>query len=104
MEDCCFSEKEWMDNSLAWAAQCGHDRVVRILLSEDDIEADKPDKYGRTPLLLAARNGNEEMVRMLLGRNDVNPNKPDLDGRTSLSLAARNGYLDGTTSTPMILI
>ena len=74
MEDWCFSREEWMDNSLAWAAQNGHEGVVRMLLGQDDIEPDKPDSNGRTPLMRAACNGNEEVVRMLLARNDVNPN------------------------------
>ena len=46
MEDWCFSREEWMDNSLAWAAQNGHEGVVRMLLGQDDIEPDKPDKNG----------------------------------------------------------
>ena len=73
MEDCCFNQKDWMANSLAWAAENGHEGVVRMLLGQDDIEPDEQDEDGETPLLLAARNGHSGVVGMLLGRNDVNP-------------------------------
>ena len=37
----------------------GHEEVVRILLERDDVDPNKPDVCGRTPLLWAAANGQE---------------------------------------------
>jgi len=39
---------------LAWAALYGHQEVVEILLGRDDINPNKPNKNGRTPLWCAA--------------------------------------------------
>ena len=50
---------------------------MRTLLRRDDVNPDKPDSSGQTPLLCAAENGHEEVVRMLLGRGDVNPDGED---------------------------
>jgi len=65
---------------------------VRTLLERDDVDPDKADKWGQTPLLWAANNGREGAVRMLLERNDVNPEKADKCGRTPLSLATKNRH------------
>jgi len=40
---------------LAWVAHNGHVGAVKGLLEWDDINPDKPDNSGRTPLLIAAR-------------------------------------------------
>ena len=65
---------------------------MKILLGRHDIDLDRRDKYGLTPLLRTAENGHEAVVRILLGRDDVDPNKPDNKGRTPLKCAAENGY------------
>ena len=38
------------DTPLAWAARNGHEGVVKILLARDDIDLDKRDSEGRSPL------------------------------------------------------
>jgi len=68
-----------------------HERVVKTLLERDDVNPDKPDKGGQTPLWWAAWNGREGVLRMLLGRDCVNPDKPDSNGRTPLWGAAESG-------------
>jgi len=57
-----------------------------MLLKRDDVNPDKPDNCGRTPLSLAAtplsfaaRDGHEKVVKMLLERDDPSPDKPDSD-------------------------
>ena len=45
---------------------------MRILLERNDVNPDRANKRGQTPLLWA-RNGYEGVVGMLLERNDVNP-------------------------------
>ena len=59
---------------------------MRILLERDDIDPDKPDQDGRTPLWWAAWVGQEGVVKLLLGRDDVNPDKPDKSGLTPREL------------------
>ena len=104
---------------LIWAAICGHEEVVRLLLGEKHIQPDQHDtNYGRTALSWAAGCGNEGVVRLFLGpqfvnpgslgrrwsktpqvagllfgRKYVNPDSSSESGRKPLSWAAGNGHL-----------
>ena len=49
---------------LSWAAQNGHEAVVKLLLDTGRVDADSKDKYGQTPLSLAARSGHEAVVKL----------------------------------------
>ncbi|RPA92093.1 ankyrin, partial [Choiromyces venosus 120613-1] len=79
---------------LCWAAENGHEAVVKTLLAREDVNPNTPDtEYGQTPLCWAAENGHEAVVKTLLAREDVNPNTPDTRyGQTPLCWAARNGH------------
>ena len=79
---------------LSWAAEKGHERIVRLLLGRKDVNPNTPDMaYGRTPLWWAAGNGHERIAELLLGRKDVYPDTPDTEhGQTPLSWAAGNGH------------
>ena len=44
---------------------------MKILVGQDDINLDKPDNGGQTPLSWAAVLGRGEMVEILLGRDGV---------------------------------
>ncbi|MCJ1255063.1 hypothetical protein MMC24_002879 [Lignoscripta atroalba] len=77
---------------LSYAAENGHEAVVRLLMTRDDVEADSRDQYGRTPLSLAAENGHEAVVRLLMTRDDVKADSRDQYRRMPLSLAAENGH------------
>ena len=55
---------------------------MRLLLARDDVNPNKPDNNGRTPLWCASVNGHEGVVRLLLARSNVNSDKPDSDGIT----------------------
>ena len=70
------------------AALFGHEGVVRILLGREEVDPDKPDHTGRTPLLGAALNGHEGVMKILLGREEVNASRLDNYGRTPLLYAA----------------
>jgi len=63
-----------------------------MLLGREEVNPDKPDKWGRTPLLYTAKCGHEGVVKILLGRGEVNPDKPDRLGQTPLPGAAQNGH------------
>ena len=77
---------------LSWAAVNGHEAVVKLLLSRDDVAADSQDKNGQTPLSLAAKNGHEAVVKLLLSRDDVVADSQNEYGRTPLSWAAKKGH------------
>jgi len=78
---------------LSWAADNGHEGIVKLLLDRKDVNPEIPDTtYGQTPLSCAAENGREGVVKLLLGRKDVNPDSLSKSGRTPLSWAAANGH------------
>jgi len=78
---------------LSWAAENGHEGVVKLLLAREDVSPNSISKSGLTPLPWAAMNGHEGTVKLLLRRDDVNPDIPDRGyGRTPLSWAAGNGH------------
>ena len=78
---------------LSYAAQNGHEAVVKLLLDISEVDADTKDNSRRTPLLYAAQNGNEAVVKLLLDTGKVDANaKGDYSGRTPLSYAAENGH------------
>ena len=66
--------------------------AVKMLLERNDVNPDKADKGGRTPLSWAASYGYEEIVEILLERNDVNPDTQDERGRTPFSWAVIYGH------------
>jgi ankyrin repeat protein len=51
--------------------------MVKLLLSNDDVDPDCKDKYGRTPLWYAAANMRATVVKLLLTTGDVDPNAED---------------------------
>ena len=77
---------------LGWAAHNGHEKVVKILLGQEEVNPDVPDSFGQTPLSHAAWTGHEGVVKMLLAQEEVFPDKPDKDGRTPLSHATWDGH------------
>ena len=96
--------KEWDINAgdyfgstaLTWAAERGHEGVVKILLGRGDINPDQADTdWGKSPLIWAADSGHEGIVKMLLERDGVNPNATE-DGfyGTALSWAAEGSHVE----------
>ncbi|PVH92983.1 hypothetical protein DM02DRAFT_499359, partial [Periconia macrospinosa] len=56
-------DTEYGRTPLWWAAEEGHDAVLKLLLAKDGIDPDSKDtKYGQTPLSVAARNGHKAVV------------------------------------------
>ena len=61
--------------------------MLKTLLAREEVNPNKPDNTGRTPLSHAAGNENEYVVKLLLGQ-EINLDQPDNKGRTPLSHAA----------------
>jgi ankyrin repeat protein len=73
---------EYGRTPLLWAAENGHEAVVKLLLDKDaDIES--KDKNDRTPLSWAAKKAHEAVVKLLLDKNGDVKSKDD-DDRTPL--------------------
>jgi ankyrin repeat protein len=67
------SEDTYGQTPLSWAAENGHEAVVKLLLEKGaDLEA--KDKDGWTPLLWAAEKGHEAIVKLLLEKGAQNHN------------------------------
>jgi len=108
------------DNSgrtpLSWAAERGHETVIRELLMQDGVIAqygqtllswvvnlmvnlmrdetnvNLSDNSGRTPLSWAAERGHETVIRELLMSSKVNINLKDNSERTALWWAEQNSH------------
>ncbi|RXW18603.1 hypothetical protein EST38_g7252 [Candolleomyces aberdarensis] len=86
--DCKFGR-----TALLWASLYGQDSIVRLLLSNPNVDSNYKDKDGNTALILATRGGFEGVVRALLTQSPgVNVNARDRNGDTALSLAVWHGY------------
>ncbi|KAL9570478.1 hypothetical protein ACKAV7_005409 [Fusarium commune] len=77
-------ERSWAP--LEWAAEEGHEAVVRMLLDRGAC-TEAADKEGMTPLLRAAGNGHKAIVQLLLDRG-AHIDATDNTGRTPLMWAA----------------
>jgi ankyrin repeat protein len=79
---------------LSWAAENGHEGVVRLLLANDGVDPDSKDgRSGRTPLSRAAEKGHGAVVQLLLEKDGVDPDSKEGGyGRTPLSWAAERGH------------
>ncbi|KAH0563399.1 hypothetical protein GP486_002033 [Trichoglossum hirsutum] len=79
---------------LSWAAERGHEAVVKLLLATEKVDVDSKDtEYGRTPLSWAAERGHEAVVKLLLATEKVDVDSKDTEyGRTPLSWAAERGH------------
>jgi len=77
---------------LSFAAENGHEGVVKLLLGRQDVNPDSSSEFGRTPLHRAATYGHEGVVKILLERKDVNPDRSTIFGITPLASAAITGH------------
>jgi ankyrin repeat protein len=77
---------------LMWAAQKGHEAVVRPLLADHRVNANSRDDAGQTALMLAAQNRHEAVVRLLLADHRVDADSRDNSGQTALMLASQSGH------------
>ena len=75
---------------LSWAAEGGHEEMVRLLLNRKGVDPDSGDSRGRTPLYWAG--GHEGIVKLLLDRKEVNPDSRNNYNETPLMYAAQDGH------------
>jgi len=74
---------------LMWAVVRRNHGTVRLLLTCDGVDPDKPFIEDRTPLWWASSYADEEMVRILV-QGGADPTKPSHEGETPLAVASRN--------------
>jgi ankyrin repeat protein len=93
-----LSDLEFVDDEgmppLMFAAQNGHEAVVKLLLDIGIVDVDAKDTHGWTPLLWAAQSGHEAVVKLLLNTNKVDVNAKTSNSWTPLLLAAGKGHMN----------
>ena len=66
-------------SSLHYASCNGHEDVVKFLLATEDLDVNKVDDKGNTPLILASQEGHISIIRTLL-QNGANVNHKSKSG------------------------
>ncbi|KAF4345639.1 hypothetical protein FBEOM_404 [Fusarium beomiforme] len=91
---CCTLNMRDSDGrtALSYAAEKGHEGVVKLLLDKVDLDIDSNDKCDRTPLWWAATRGHEVIVKLLLDTGKVDVDAQDQKGRSPLRCAVEHGY------------
>ncbi|KAH8688669.1 hypothetical protein GQ44DRAFT_802460, partial [Phaeosphaeriaceae sp. PMI808] len=77
---------------LSWAAEKGHEAIVKLLLDTGKVDVDAKDSFGQTPLFRAAENGHGAVVKLLLDTGKARIASKDESGEIPLSRAVRNGH------------
>ncbi|KAH8702870.1 ankyrin repeat-containing domain protein [Phaeosphaeriaceae sp. PMI808] len=91
MDGACLETKDGVGRSaLSYAAQRGHNEVVKELLQRGAM-ASSEDSKGRTALWYAIRNGHEAVVGLLLEK-DYGTDTRESNIKSSLWYAARHGH------------
>ncbi|KAL1862025.1 hypothetical protein Plec18170_000849 [Paecilomyces lecythidis] len=92
---CKTCTSDFDKSSLLWAAERGHEAVVKLLLQTGKADLNLKDpEFGKTPLSYAAENGHKAIAELLLGTGKVDPDLDSNDGWRPLSYAAKNGHGD----------
>ena len=80
---------------MIWAADGGHEAVVRRLLRCDDVLVNDRDVNGYSALTTAAERGHTAVLKALLEHEDIDINcEPCAHADTPLMEAAREGHAD----------
>ena len=76
--------------ALMWAAKCGHEAVVRLLL-ENGADPEIKNENQMTALTIAVEHGHEAIVRLLL-ENEADIELRTMFGETALTIAVSSGH------------
>ncbi|KAJ9367535.1 hypothetical protein DTO282E5_7752 [Paecilomyces variotii] len=80
-------------SSLLWAAERGHEAVVKLLLQTGKADLNLKDpEFGKTPIAYTAENGHKAIAEPLLGTGQVDPDSISKEGRRLLAYAFKNGH------------
>jgi len=82
---------------LSWAAEQGHEPIVKLLLSMDGVDLNAADQNGWTPLFLAAMRRHKSVVAILLATDSIDTGFKNKFGLTLLRLAATEGKILAST-------
>ncbi|PNP60690.1 hypothetical protein FNYG_14580 [Fusarium nygamai] len=77
---------------LSWAAEKGHEAIVKLLLATGKVDVNLKAYGGQTPLSWAAEKGHEAIVKLLLATGKVDVDLQAYGGQTPLSWAAEKGH------------
>jgi ankyrin repeat protein len=77
---------------LSYAAEEGHEDVVKLLLHQPAVEVNLRDNIGRTPFLYAARRGHEGIIGLFINTRDVDIISRDIIDQTALPNAVLHGH------------
>ena len=86
---------------LMFAAENGHEGVVKILLGCGEVNPDGLSNCDCTLLRFVAGYGHKGVVKILLGREEADPDKPNILDGTPLSCAAQYGH-EGVVKIPVL--
>lgn len=74
------------------ASQEGHEKVVKLLLDNSNVDVNKATEDGATPLFIACCNGHEKVAKLLLEHPNIEVDKARHNGCTPLHAACQNGH------------
>ena len=77
---------------LGVACQVGHEKIVELLLGNENVDARQVNNNGATALFLASEYNQVKVVDFLLKHKDVELNRAMKYGATPLFIACRNGH------------
>ncbi|KAI9858732.1 MAG: hypothetical protein M1813_007364, partial [Trichoglossum hirsutum] len=87
------SKDNYSRTPLSYAAEGGHEVVVKLLLGAKDVDPNSRNNDSSTSsLLCTARGGHEAVIGLLLSANGVDPNSKNKDGSTPLLYATSGGH------------
>ena len=78
------------------AASSGSTTMLNYIISQYNLDANLPDRIGRTPLMHSCSSGSINAVEYLINCHNSDPNITDLNGMTCLHHSCRNGHIDIT--------